>query len=141
MKIVSCSTINLSSKILMIKSKRFFAFLALFLGFFYTAISFNLNLTKQAPLNDNFHAHAVKAAKNPNEKLPLQFFEPVDEREIDEDNELKFNGLHFMNTLCFNYFGLLLYSPIKTFLSCTLQQDFSISAPRIILFHSRKDFI
>lgn len=124
----------------MFKLNKFFAFFALFLGFYISGIAINLNQIIHQPLKLNEHV-VVKENKNQSATLPFQFFEPVDEREIDEDEQIRFHSSLFSENQILTITNLLLFAEEKLSIPSISKQHVEVKLPRFILFHSWKYYI
>ena len=125
----------------MFKTPRFFALFALFLGFYLSGIAINLiNIINQDQHHGFVCSTLVKEQKSAGNEIPSQLFEPVDEREIDEDEQIRLCPYLFIASQILSYYNLSLSLEKKVALPYHYQQDFSIKAPRTILFHSWKLF-
>lgn len=134
------ASVNLLLQYKMFKLNKFFAFFALFLGFYVSGIAINLNQVIHQSVKMN-QLVLLKENKANNSAYPLQFFEPVDEREIDEDEQVRFNTTFY--TECQNLatsFLPVIAEDIAT-LPKVFHQHYSFKSPRFIVYHSWKYYI
>jgi hypothetical protein len=123
----------------MLKLKRIFALFALFLGFYLSGVSFNLNQTFRH--NSKQHFTDLLQQKNAtNSNLPAIFIEPFDEKEIDEDEQIKENNAAAVLEKTSHFAATLILFKKQFSLPYLFQQNFAFQAPRIILYHSWKYF-
>jgi hypothetical protein len=133
-------SVNLFSKLKMFKLNKFFALFALFLGFYVSGIALNLNqvINQSKRLNQ---LEFVKENKANNTSQPLQFLEPVDEREIDEEEQIKFNTSFFTAHENTTSALLTLEAEANVFIAKVCNLNYPYKSPRFIVFHSWKYFI
>ncbi len=128
-----------TSKSDMLKLFRSLSFLALILGFSVSGISINLKALIQQSEKNNCE-YLIKDNTSHNNTIPTPFFELIDEKEIDEDEQIKHNP-SFLAQIHSNLFSVLVRICEKQFsLPFLYQQNYAFQAPRIILFHSWKYF-
>ncbi len=123
----------------MLKLNRIFAFLALFLGFYLNSISINIAASSHHSQKEN-HTNLFQQKKANNNNIPSLFVEPFDEKEIDEDEDIKVNHSFFVQekTTLFSTLHILFEKEFS--LPYLFQQNYAFKAPRIILYHSWKYF-
>lgn len=121
----------------MLKLNKFFAFLALFLGLYVSGIAINLNQALTERVNIKF-VELVKEKKSSETQIPSQFIDIVDEREIDEDDQIKLYSTLLVKNCCLLYTQLTPNKVKDEYLPQQLTHNFSIKEPRVLLFHSWK---
>lgn len=129
-----------TSKQTMLKITRLYALIALFLGFYISVVSINVKALinqSQNTKSENF----VKQNQSNKSQSPAPFFEPVDEKEIDEDEQTKHNPAFPAQIQSITFSFLSIHCKKEIFLPFSYQQNFAFKAPRIILFHSWKYFL
>jgi len=124
----------------MLKRNRFLAFLALFLGFY--IIGTVLNFSGVISHSQEFKCvDLIKENKAHNSSLPIQFFELVDEKEINEDEQVKISHSVIFQSQSIRFSFLKSFFEKQVSLSPIYHQNYAVQVPRVILFHSWKYFI
>ena len=123
----------------MLKLNRIFAFLALFLGFYINGISINLNLSTKHSQEENFNT-IFKQKKAADNNAPTPFIEPFDEKELDEDEQIRVNHSFSIQEKITHFLAVQILFEKQISLPYLFQQNFDFQAPRIILYRSWKYF-
>lgn len=121
-------------------TNKFFAILTLFFSFYVSGIAINLKQAYQQNKSIKYAdcIHEKKTGENP---IPAQFIDPVDEREIDEEEQSKINPYQFAQAFILTCVFKDLNIQKEETLPQTFKQNFSVQQPRVILYQSWKYFI
>jgi hypothetical protein len=124
----------------MYKINKGFALLLLFLSLYVSGIAINLNQAFSTKIHlKNFEF--VQEKKSGETQIPKQIIDLVDEREIDEDEQVKFNLSYASQNLSFLIVYFSAIAANKSPLPFHFKDNFSIKESRIVLFHSWKYLI
>lgn len=121
-------------------TNKFFAILTLFFSFYVSGIAINLKQSFQQNLGLK-HVDFIQEKKTGETQFPAQFIDPVDEREIDEEEQSKIAPYQFAQAFILTCVFKDLTIQKEETLPQTFKQNFSVQQPRVILYHSWKYFI